>query len=192
LSYFTNTKFNITNTKLTSLQQQKQISKINYNLGKEAINNKRQMKLILVVAVLGVLVNNSLGFLIQPRVISKNINHCNQKSVKQCKCHCGLCNNMMMMSTSATNIPLVEPFGKGLKNDIKTKMPYLKSDFTDGINLNILSNLLAEAVYRHPFILDLKYNNAKIFKALKPPSARNSRNLRNNLLSKLLYFIKYV
>lgn len=98
------------------------------------------MKLILVVAVLGVLVNNSLGFLIQPRVISKNINHCNQKSVKQCKCHCGLCNNMMMMSTSATNIPLVEPFGKGLKNDIKTKMPYLKSDFTDGINLKILSS----------------------------------------------------
>lgn len=38
------------------------------------------------------------------------------------------------------NIPLVEPFGRGLKRDIERKLPHYKSDFIDGLNLKAMSS----------------------------------------------------
>ena len=79
---------------------------------------------------------------------NNNIKFCNQCN-NSMKCYCGCNNNYktskstklsMSLNTKNNNIQLVEPFGKGLKNDIKTKLPYLKSDFIDGFNLKTLSS----------------------------------------------------
>ena len=45
------------------------------------------------------------------------------------------------MST-VKQLPLVEPFGKGLMVDIKTKMPHYVSDFSDGLTLKSLSAIV--------------------------------------------------
>ena len=136
-------------------------------------------KLVLVL-VLVITIENSIGFHVQQKVLTKrvdyankisnnvkksscnnNVIYCNQCNSLKCKCNnnvrycnqcnslkckCG-CNNYKSTSTSISmslnaksTIPLIEPFGKGLSNDIKTKLPHLKSDFTDGFNLKTLSS----------------------------------------------------
>lgn len=49
-------------------------------------------------------------------------------------------NKLQLLKMSGATIPLVEPFGKGLKRDIKQKLPFLKSDITDGFNIKSLSS----------------------------------------------------
>lgn len=41
---------------------------------------------------------------------------------------------------AATSVKIVEPFGKGLSEDIKRKSPYLWSDFKDGLRIKSLSS----------------------------------------------------
>jgi HCO3- transporter family len=44
--------------------------------------------------------------------------------------------------TVPASLPLVEPFGKGLQEDIKRKSPHYKSDFTDGLTVKSLSSIV--------------------------------------------------
>jgi HCO3- transporter family len=44
--------------------------------------------------------------------------------------------------TAPASLPLVEPFGKGLLEDINRKSPHFKSDFTDGLTVKSLSAIV--------------------------------------------------
>lgn len=47
---------------------------------------------------------------------------------------------VIRMNAGSTSVKIVEPFGKGIKEDIKRKSPYLWSDFKDGMRLKSLSS----------------------------------------------------
>jgi len=47
-------------------------------------------------------------------------------------------NNLKTVGGSTINV--IEPFGKGLMNDIKSKAPFYLSDWKDGLNLKSLSS----------------------------------------------------
>ena len=48
-------------------------------------------------------------------------------------------NGGIYMQTTTTKPPIVESFGKGLMQDIKNKIPTLKSDITDGLSIKSMS-----------------------------------------------------
>ena len=114
------------------------------------------MMVLLKCIILLIVLEKSLGFSLQQRVVTsyrsssikndaivsintKNkIQVCNQ--CNQCnQCQCG-CNQRSMMKMSTSDVKLVEGLGVGLINDIKTKTPHLKSDYTDGFNIKTLSS----------------------------------------------------
>jgi HCO3- transporter family len=49
---------------------------------------------------------------------------------------------MSLTMSSSTSLKLVEPFGKGLMEDVKRKSPHYKTDFTDGLTLKSMSSIV--------------------------------------------------
>jgi HCO3- transporter family len=49
---------------------------------------------------------------------------------------------MSLTMSSSTPLRLVEPFGKGLMEDVKRKSPHYKTDFSDGLTLKSMSSIV--------------------------------------------------
>ena len=50
------------------------------------------------------------------------------------------CRKSTALCMTTSTVKIVEPFGKGLSEDLKRKLPFYVSDFTDGFKIKSLSS----------------------------------------------------
>jgi hypothetical protein len=88
---------------------------------------------LLFIILSAILLSTTCGLALQPRIAYR------AKLLPTSKFH--LTSTLSSISTVQEPLPLIEPFGKGLMRDIKRKLPHIKSDFTDGLNIKSVSSV---------------------------------------------------